>query len=74
MRTTPTTSFISLSSFYYNTGSTQAFFTPAGGATSYGGNTRSGYSIKNAISNAPASTHGQKTGQWSVQLSFSAEL
>lgn len=74
MRTTPTTSFISISAFYYNTGSTQANFTPAGGTTSYGGNTRSGYSIKNLISNAPASTHCQKVGQWSVQLSFSAEL
>ena len=74
MRTTPTTSFIGISSFYYNTGSTQANFTPAGGTTSYGGNTRSGYSIKNSISNAPASTHAQKVGQWSVQLSFSAEL
>jgi hypothetical protein len=74
MRTTPTTSFIGISSFYYNTGSTQTSFIPAGGTTSYGGNTRSGYSIKNSISNAPASTHGQKLGQWSVQLSFSAEL
>ena len=74
MRATPTTVFESLSSFYYNNGSGGVNFIPAGGTTAYIGNGMLGVSRKNAISNSPGASHGQKSGQWSVQLSFSAEL
>jgi hypothetical protein len=74
MRATPSATFQGLGAFYYNSGSAGVSFTPSGGTTSYGGNARSGYAIKNLISNPAGSTHGMKVGQWSVLLSFSAEL
>ena len=74
MRAAPTATFENIASFYYNTGSGSTSFTPSGGTTSYAGNTRIGYAIRNAISNSPGTTHNQKAGQWYVQLSFSAEL
>ena len=74
MRASPSGVFEGLSSFYYNTGTAQTSFIPAGGGTSYTGSTTSGYLTKSSISNSPGSTHCQKLGQWYVQLSFSAEL
>ena len=74
MRATPATVFESLSSFYYNSGSAQINFIPAGGTTAYSGNARLGKSQKSAISNSAGATQAQKCGQWEVQLSFSAEL
>jgi len=74
MRATPTTVFESLAAFYYNTGSGQTNFTPAGGTTAYNGNTRLGKCTKNAISNTAGTAHSQKSGQWNVKLSFEAEL
>ncbi len=74
MRTTPTTVFETVGTFYYNSGSAGTNFTPSGGTTSYNGNSRRGLSRKNAISNGPGSTQEQKAGQWQIQLSFSAEL
>ena len=73
MRATPTTVFESLGDFWYNNAG-ETFFVPSGGTTSYGGNARLGFSRKNGISNTPGASHSQKAGQWSVQLSFSAEL
>jgi len=74
MRTTPSTTFESFAGFYYNSGSGQASFTPSGGTTGYAGNARVGYSRIAAISNGPGATQIQKSGQWTAQLSFSAEL
>ena len=73
MRAAPTAEFHVVNDFYYNNNAA-AFFTPSGGTTSYAGNARLGYANKQGISNSPGSTHSQKTGQWRVQLSFSAEL
>jgi hypothetical protein len=74
MRATPTTVFETLLRFDYNSGSAGANFTPSGGTTAYVGNARLGVSRRNSISNPPASSNSQRTGQWNVQLSFSAEL
>ena len=74
MRTTPTTVFENLGAFYYNSGTGSTSFTPSGGSTTYAGNYRLGYSFKSLISNGPGTAQNQKTGQWFVQLSFSAEL
>ena len=74
MRTTPSTVFESSSGLYYNNGTGQSTFTPSGGTTAYSGNSRVGIARFNAISNGPGSTQTQKSGQWTAQLSFSAEL
>jgi hypothetical protein len=74
MRATPSATFQGFFNFYYNTGAGGTLFLPASGTTGYSGTTRSGYVVKQEISNAPASSNGQKVGQWNVQLSFSAEL
>jgi hypothetical protein len=74
MRITPTGSFISLANFYYNTGSGQTSFVPAGGTTNWVGNNIFGYMRKDAISNSPGGTHAMKVGFWNIQCAFNAEF
>lgn len=74
MRITPTGSFISLANFYYNTGSGQTSFVPAGGTTNWVGNNIFGYLRKDAISNSPGGTHAMKVGFWNIQCAFNAEF
>ena len=73
MRATPVGTFLTIGLFYYNNAG-ETSFTPAGGTAGYQGDNISGRLYQGAISNAPGSTHAQKSGQWGVKLSFNAEL
>ena len=74
MRVKPTSTFISIGVFYYNSGSATASFTPSGGATGLDGGVHSGFLFQGNITNGPGAAHSQKAGQWLVQAAFSAEL
>ena len=73
MRTTPVGSSLNIGTFYYNNAG-EVGFTPTGGSGSYEGTNTSGKFVLGAISNGPGSTHSQKSGQWNLRLTFSAEL
>jgi len=74
MRATPTGSFLSNSTLYYNTGSGSANFVPnASTITQYGDNM--GGNIRyNNISNSAGSSNAHKLGMWYLKLAFDAEL
>jgi hypothetical protein len=74
MRATPTGSFPTAASLYYNNGSTTANFTPAASSITTYGDTTNGTIRFNAISNGVGATHGAKVGMWNVALAFDAEL
>ena len=74
MRITPTGSFLSVQSFYYNNGSSAVNFIPSGGTTNWVGNNIVGYLRKDAISNPPGVTHCMKVGFWNIQCAFNAEF
>ena len=74
MRITPTGSFLSVQSFYYNNGSSAVNFIPSGGTTNWVGNNIVGYLRKDVISNPPGAAHCMKVGFWYIQCAFNAEL
>ena len=74
MRITPTGSFLSVQSFYYNNGSSGVSFIPSGGTTNWVGNNIVGYLRKDAISNPPGVAHCMKVGFWYIQCAFNAEF
>ena len=74
MRAIPSVTFHSYGEFYYNNGSQGTSWGPSGGTDAYIGDSRRGIARLNQTSTSAGSSHVHKAGQWSVQLSFSAEL